>query len=122
MFCQDHIRFLRDVSRMGTELIVGCTTDAHAQQNGADCEMSFDQRRALLESCRYVSRVIPETDIAQKRTDIVNYNVCALVMGTEHRGRLDTLQDVAQVLYLPRRTPVAQTRIDTRARKWKAIA
>ncbi len=102
LFHQDHIRFLRRAAALGNELIVGCTTDAQASARGLPCRMSFQERRALLESCRFVARVIPETHAAQKRTDIVNYNVCALIMGTDQAGRFDALQDIAQVLYLPR--------------------
>lgn len=102
LFHNDHVTFLRKVSMMGSELIVGCTSDAHAEAMGLPCQMPFEERRALLEHCRFVSRVIPETDAAQKRTDIVNYNVCALAMGTEHAGQFDGLQDIAQVLYLSR--------------------
>ncbi|MCX7559860.1 adenylyltransferase/cytidyltransferase family protein [Sulfitobacter sp. F26204] len=102
LFHQDHIRFLRQVSAMGHELIVGCATDEHARRSGYPCQMSYAERRAILQSCRFVSRVIPETSFDQKRTDIVNYNVSALVMGKNQRGHFDGLQDVAQVLYLPR--------------------
>lgn len=102
LFHQGHVRFLRQLSLLGSELIVGCSTDALAARRDAPCSMSFGERRALLESCRYVHRVIAETCDDQKRTDIVNYNVCTLAMGMDHAGRLDNMQDIAQVLYLKR--------------------
>lgn len=102
LFHQDHIRFLRQISQLGSELIVGCATDDYADALGTPCQMDFEARRAVLESCRFVSRVIAETDANQKRTDIVNYNASALAMGVEHAGRLDDLQDIAQIHYLPR--------------------
>lgn len=102
LFHQGHVRFLRQLSLLGSELIVGCSTDALAARAGAPCQMPFAERRALLESCRFVDRVIAETSDDQKRTDIVNYNVCTLVMGAEHAGLLDNMQDIAQVLYLTR--------------------
>ena len=102
MFHQDHVRFLRQISQMGQELIVGCSSDEHAQSVGMPCHMPFTERRALLESCRFVSRVIAEKDADQKRTDIVNYNVSALAMGDEHEGQLDDLHDIVQVVYLQR--------------------
>ncbi len=115
---QDHIRFLRQISHMGSELIVGCATDDYAAALGEPCHMEYEARRALLESCRFVSRVFAETDADQKRTDIVNYNASALAMGTEHAGQLDDLQDIAQVLYLPRAT--AGKRATRRMKKSKA--
>ncbi|MDF3413799.1 glycerol-3-phosphate cytidylyltransferase [Sulfitobacter sp. M57] len=98
---QHHVRFLRSVSAMGHELIIGCTSDALAAQNGMPCTQNFETRRAVLESCRFVSRVIPQTSLSQKRTDIVNYNVSVLVSDTAKNGLFDDLQDVAQVIYLP---------------------
>jgi glycerol-3-phosphate cytidylyltransferase len=101
--CQDHIRFLRDLAANGADLIVGCTTDALATDLGRPCKVPFEQRRAFLESCRWVDRVIPHSEAEQPRTDIVNYNASALAMGLEWAGSFDDLQDIAQVLYLPRR-------------------
>lgn len=104
-FTQQHVQFLRRVSALGHELIIGCTTDALAAQIGFPCTYRFEDRRAVLESCRFVSRVIAQTSLGQKRTDIVNYNIATLVSGTDQRGQYDDLQDVAQVLYLTRPTP-----------------
>ena len=98
---QAHVAFLRQLAQMGREVIVGCATDAHAAAVGTPCRTPYAQRRALLERCRYVTRVVPETSPGQKRTDIVNYNVSLLVMGDDHRGSLDHLQDIAKVCYLP---------------------
>lgn len=104
LFDQDHVQFLRHLGGLGDELIVGCTSDALARAQGNPCQMPYDARRAMLSHCRFVDRVIAETDPAQKRTDIVNYNVGALIMGTEWHGLFDDLRDIANVLYLPRRT------------------
>jgi len=104
LFHQGHVGFLRQASQLGGELIVGCATDDYAAALGQPCTMDYDARRALLESCRFVSRVIPHSNGDQKRTDIVNYNVCTLAMGMEHAGAMDDVQDIAQVLYLSRET------------------
>jgi len=98
---QGHVQFLRNLSLLGREVIVGCATDFHAAAMGSPCETPYLQRRSLLERCRYVTRVVAETSTAQKRTDIVNYNVCLLVMGADHIGTMDDLRDLAQVRYIP---------------------
>ena len=102
-WCLDHVRFLQHLSTLGDAVIVGCTTDAYAARQGRPCVTSYAERRALLERCRYVDQVIPETDPEQKRTDIVNYDASLLVMGIEEAGTLAHMQDIAQVLFLPRR-------------------
>ena len=112
LFDQDHAQFLRDLRAMGDELIVGCSSDALALSHGLPCQMPYDARAAMLSHCRFVDRVIAQTHDAQMRTDIVNYNVSSLVMGTEDAGRFDMLQDIADVRHVPRR------RATTRAIDW----
>lgn len=102
MFHQGHVTFLQRVSQLADEVIVGCATDACALAAGAPCQMPYEDRRALLDSCRYVSRVIAQTDLNQQHSDIVNYNAGTLVMGMDCAGQYDTLQNIAQILYLPR--------------------
>ncbi|NNE53129.1 MAG: adenylyltransferase/cytidyltransferase family protein [Sulfitobacter sp.] len=103
LFDQDHAQFLRSIRGLGDELIVGCASDTLARAQGTPCQMPFEARRAMLTHCRFVDRVIVQTSEAQKRTDIVNYNVSALVMGEEHLARFDHLSDIAEVRYLPRK-------------------
>ena len=109
MFHQGHVAFLRQVSQLADEVIVGCATDALAQANGTPCYMPFEQRRAVLESCRYVSRVIAQTEMKQQRRDIVNYNACTLAIGPKDRNDLEDLTDIALILYLPRHVPKQST-------------
>lgn len=108
LFNQNHIEFLRQLSKMGDELIVGCTVDSLAELENRPCQQGFEDRRAILESCRYVSRVIAEETPDQKHTDIVNYNVSVVVMSDIWAGELDHLRDVTQVRYLMRHGDNAQ--------------
>lgn len=100
LFSQKHVRLLRDLSGMCEELIVGCATDAYCIDQAEPCAVPYADRRAMLEHCRFVSRVIPFETLDQQHTDIVNYNVSALAMGREWRGRLDGLRDIVRLLYL----------------------
>tara|TARA_R100000306_G_scaffold57369_1_gene55490 strand:- start:1042 stop:1473 length:432 start_codon:yes stop_codon:yes gene_type:complete len=114
LFHHGHVNLLRRLADLGTELIVGCSTDAFNQIKGKQCVMSYEQRRTILESCRYVDRVIPEDTWEQKRCDIVNYNVSTFAMGDDWTGKFDDLQDIAQVLYLPRTPEVSTTELRAR--------
>lgn len=100
LFSQNHVRLLRDLSGMCEELIVGCATDSYCMSHDEPCAVPFTDRRAMLEHCRFVSRVIPFETLDQQHTDIVNYNVSALAMGTDWRGRLDGLRDIVKLLYV----------------------
>lgn len=111
LFHYGHVRLLQRLAAMGSELIVGCSTDEFNALKGKKSVMSFEQRRTILESCRYVSRVIPEETWDQKRTDIVNYNVSVFAMGDDWVGAFDDLSDIAQVVYLPRTRDVSTTEL-----------
>ncbi len=111
LFHYGHVRLLQRLSAMGTELIVGCSTDEFNAIKGKTSVMAFEQRRAILESCRYVSRVIPEENWGQKRTDIVNYNVSIFAMGDDWQGKFDDLGDLTSVIYLARTENISTTQL-----------
>lgn len=111
LFHYGHVRLLQRLSAMGSELIVGCSTDEFNASKGKTSVMPYEQRRLILESCRYVSRVIAEENWNQKRTDIVNYNVAVFAMGDDWTGRFDDLGDLAQVVYLPRTEDISTTEL-----------
>jgi glycerol-3-phosphate cytidylyltransferase len=99
-FGQHHVRLLQQLSALGDELIVGCATDDFALFEGRPCVQNFETRRAMLESCRFVSRVITEETWEQKHTDVVNYNVSVFAMGAAWVGQFDDLRDLTKVRYL----------------------
>ena len=102
LFHQGHARLLQRLSMLGSELIVGCSTDAYNEHMGVPAVTSYAQRRLMLKSCRFVSRVIAEQDMDQKYTDIVNYNVSVFAMGDDWTGQFDHLEEITQVVYVPR--------------------
>ena len=110
LFHQGHARLLQRLCMMGSELIVGCSTDAYNEQMGVPAVTSYAQRRLTLESCRFVSRVIAEQDMEQKYTDIINYNISVFAMGDEWKGQFDHLEDITQVVYVPRDEMIGQRR------------
>lgn len=100
-FGPEHVALLRRLAAMGDKLIVGLATDDHCAAQGTPAHTPFELRREMLEACRYVDRVIPETDAFQKRTDIVNYNVALFAMDDTWSGHFDDLSDLTNVLYVP---------------------
>lgn len=114
LFHHGHVRLLQRLSQLGDELIVGCSTDEFNAVKGKRCVMPYGQRREILESCRYVTRVIPEESWAQKRSDIVNYNVSIFAMGDDWAGHFDDLGDLTRVMYLERTQDVSTTELKER--------
>lgn len=112
------VRLLRHLSGLGRRVIIGCSTDEFLEERGLTAALPFARRRALLESCRYVDHVLPESCDAQKRTDIVNYDVSVFAVAEHLRGRFDQLGDVVQVVYLPRELSAPGTDA-SRPRQWR---
>ncbi|MEE1024918.1 MAG: adenylyltransferase/cytidyltransferase family protein, partial [Acutalibacteraceae bacterium] len=62
-----HINLLRRARELGDYLIVGLSTDEfNSYKKNKTCYFSYDQRKTLLESIRYVDLVIPEETWDQK--------------------------------------------------------
>ena len=54
-----HINLLRRARELGDYLIVALSTNEFNRIKGKECYFSYDERRKLLESIRYVDLVIP---------------------------------------------------------------
>lgn len=108
-----HINLLRRARALGDYLVVALSTDEfNWNEKGKKCYFSYEQRKALLESIRYVDLVIPEENWEQKRRDIHLYGIDVFVMGDDWAGKFDFLrQEGADVVYLPRTPEISTTQI-----------
>lgn len=105
----DHAQWLRRLSRLGSDLIVGCTTDDFCSYLGSPVHTPFKTRRAMLESCRFVSRVIAVDGWEQRWSDIVNHDISILVLPEGARQELEGLDAIVQVLEIPTAWPVPKS-------------
>ena len=104
-----HINLLRRARALGDYLIVALSTDEFNKNcKSKACYFSYEERRQLLESIRYVDLVIPEESWEQKARDVKEYHVETFVMGDDWKGKFDFLRDYCEVVYLPR-TPEIST-------------
>ncbi len=108
-----HINFLRRAKALGDYLIVVLSTDEFSlKEKNKKCYFNYEQRKALVESVRYVDLVIPETSWEQKRSDIHEYHIDTFVMGDDWTGKFDYLEEEgAEVVYLPRTPEISTTQI-----------
>lgn len=107
-----HINLLRRAKELGDYLVVGLSTDDFNAQKGKKSYFSYEQRKLLLESIRYVDLVIPEENWEQKRKDIHEYHIDTFVMGDDWKGKFDFLEEEgAKVIYLERTPEVSTTQI-----------
>lgn len=108
-----HINLLRRAKELGDYLIVALSTDEfNWNQKKKKCYFSYEQRKQLVESIRYVDLVIPEESWEQKRSDIHEYHIDTFVIGNDWEGKFDFLKEEgAEVVYLERTPDISTTTI-----------
>lgn len=107
-----HIQLLRRAKALGDYLIVALSTDEfNLNQKNKVCYFSYEQRKLLLESIRFVDLVIPEENWDQKISDVKELKVDTFVMGDDWKGKFDFLKDYCEVVYLPRTPEISTTQI-----------
>lgn len=108
-----HIEILRRAKELGDYLIVALSTDEFNEIKGKRAYHSYETRKKMLEAIRYVDLVIPEENWEQKISDIKEYNVDILVMGSdwENSDRFDYLKEYCELIFLPRTEGISTTKI-----------
>lgn len=107
-----HINLLRRAKELGDYLIVALSTDEFNLEKGKKSYFSFEKRKQLLESIRYVDLVIPETSWDQKINDVHEFRVNTFVMGDDWLGKFDYLENEGvEVVYLPRTPEISTSQI-----------
>lgn len=106
-----HINILRRARALGDYLIVVLSTDEFNAVKNKTAYYSYEDRKTILESIRYVDEVLPEYNWEQKIDDVVKNKVDVFVTGDDWKGRFDFLKDYCEVVYLPRTEGISTTKI-----------
>ena len=107
-----HIALLKRARALGDFLVVALSSDEFNAGKGKQAYFSYDERRAMLESVRYVDLVVPELTWEQKVGDISRYGIDVFVMGGDWSGEFDDqLKGLCEIVYLPRTPEVSTMRI-----------
>ena len=104
-----HINLLKRAKALGDYLIVALSSDEFNAIKKKQSYYTYEQRKIILEACRYVDLVIPENDWEQKVSDVQKYQVDTFVMGDDWEGKFDFLKEYCEVVYLPRTPDVSST-------------
>ncbi|MFD1037147.1 glycerol-3-phosphate cytidylyltransferase [Virgibacillus byunsanensis] len=108
-----HINLLRRAKKYGSYLIAAISSDKFNALKGKEAYYTFEQRKTILESIRYVDEVIAEDTWEQKLEDVKKYDIDILIMGDDWKGQFDYLKDYCEVVYLPRTIGISTTKIKT---------
>jgi len=106
-----HINLLKRAKALGDKLIVAISSDKFNEGKHKSSLLNYENRKAVLESIRYVDIVIPETNWEQKMTDVDKYNVDIFVIGDDWEGKFDFLKEKCEVVYLSRTNGISSTQI-----------
>ena len=105
-----HINLLKRAKALGDYLIVVLSSDEFNKVKNKVSYYTYEQRKIILEACRYVDLVVPEYSWEQKIDDVKTYKADIFVMGDDWQGKFDFLKDYCEVVYLPRTPDVCSTK------------
>lgn len=117
LFHVGHVRLLRRLRSLGDCLVVGLSTDEFNLSKGKKSVYSYEERKEILESCKFVDLVIPEKSWEQKKGDIQKHNIDIFGMGDDWQGKFDDLSSKCEVIYLERTENVSTTDVKQQMRK-----
>lgn len=106
-----HINLLKRAKDLGDYLVVALSTDEFNKLKDKQAYHSYENRKFILESIRYVDEVIPEQSWDQKTEDVLEHDIDIFVMGDDWEGHFDFLKDYCEVVYLPRTVGISTTKI-----------
>ena len=106
-----HINLLKRARELGDYLIVALSTDKFNLLKNKKSYYPYEQRKMLLEACKYVDQIIPEENWEQKTEDVIKYDIDTFVMGDDWEGKFDFLRKYCNVVYLPRTPDISSSDI-----------
>lgn len=113
LFHVGHLRILERARALGSELLVGVSTDElNFSKKGRYPFVPEGDRMAIVAALRCVDGVFREESLAKKREYLLEHKADVLVMGHDWAGRFDEFSDICEVRYLPRTESVSTTEVE----------
>jgi glycerol-3-phosphate cytidylyltransferase len=112
VFHVGHVRVLNRAAALGDRLVVGVSSDAlNFAKKARYPVFTQDERMEIVANVRSVDAVFVEESLEAKRDYVIEHEAAILVMGDDWAGKFDELNDVCEVVYLPRTPSVSTTAI-----------
>ncbi len=123
LFHVGHLNLIKKSKELGDFLIVAVSTDELvASYKKGLLVIPFDERVAILESCKYVDKVIKQSSLIELK-QLKEYDPDIITIGDDWKGKqLSSLewfknQPNKKVVYLPYTSHVSSTKIKETIRK-----
>lgn len=113
LFHVGHVNLLKRAKELGDYLVVAVSTDEFNAGKGKYSYYSYEERKKIIESIKYVDEVIEENCWEQKISDVVNNNIDIVVMGSDwaDSDKFDYLKDYCELVFLDRTPNISTTKI-----------
>lgn len=111
LFHIGHLRLIQRAKALGDHLTVAVSTDDFNALKGKKTLIPFEHRIEIVKNIQGVDEVIPEVCWEQKKSDIQHLGITHFVMGADWKGEFDFLEDLCEVVYLPRTSGISSTDI-----------
>lgn len=110
-----HINILNRSGEYGDKLVVGVSSDALNYKKKQKYPIYTESDRMnIINNIKIVDEVFLEESLELKKDYILKYNADILIMGDDWEGKFDHLNNICQVIYLPRTKEISTTEtIDT---------
>lgn len=106
-----HINILKRAKELWDYLIVWLSSDEFNNIKNKKSFYSYEERKYLLESIKYVDEVISENNWEQKKDDIKKYWINTFVIWNDWEWKFDELKKLCNVIYLPRTPNISTTNL-----------
>ena len=117
-----HIRLLRRAKELGDYLVVVCSNDECVNSKGKKCYYSFDVRKEMLNSIKFVDEVIEENCLFDDAlTNLCNIaiekSIDIFVLGTDYQDSLSAMRDydrlskLVKIVFLERTESISTSKI-----------
>ena len=107
-----HVRVLNRAAALGDRLVVGVSSDRlNFSKKGRNPVFTEEERVEIVANLKVVDSVFIEESLEQKRDYVLEHGAQVLVMGDDWAGKFDHLNEVCEVVYLPRTPSVSTTAI-----------
>lgn len=108
---EGHFRLLKNIKARCTYLIVGLTTDELACKQKRKPVMCYDNRRSILEHCKYVDSVVAHNGLS-KQDDYKKLKFHILFIGDDYFGNAEyKLFTDTPVIYIPRTLGISTSKL-----------
>lgn len=112
LFHKGHYNILKRAKEQGDYLIVGVTSESYDIERGKlSVQDSLTKRIENVRKTGFADEIIIEEYMGQKIRDIIKYDIDALVIGSDWKGKLDHLKKYCEIIYLERTKDISSTQI-----------